>query len=320
MIIDAHAHIAPRDLITEMGPGYTLESAENDSFLIRTPIYTVRIPEAMFSVREQRKAMDTCGIDKRVLSIAPFLMAPEKTGSDAIAWVKAANDDLAHQVTEDTERFVGFGFLHLEDTAAAVEEIVRCTEQLGLCGFQLPTNFRGEDLIAPEFTPVFQELNKRALPVLIHPTMVRMGPSLRPYALGNLLGNPFETAVAAAKMLVTDFFQSYPEIRFLFSHGGGALPALTGRIAHKHHGIRGEEGRVELPANVYFDEVVFEEDMLRFLNQRFGNLVFGTDAPFDMAEEEPVRFAQQALGAEGIASMVRNTSAFVYGKSAESCE
>lgn len=314
MRIDTHAHIAPKELIPEMGEGYALERKADGSTLIRTPAYRVPVPEEMFSPDEQIKKMESQGMEMRAISLAPFLMANEKNGLEAAAWMRRANDFVAECQRRDPEHFIGFGYLQLANVEEAVKEIDRCAGELGLAGFELPTNFRGENLDDARFEPVFQRLNERALPIIIHPTLVRMGDYLQPYYLKNLLGNPFETAVAAARMLLSGFFTRYPSLRILFSHGGGAFPALIGRIAHRHPSLCDDEGRIVLPGNVYLDEVVFDADMLRYLNRRFDHLVFGTDAPFDMAESEPLLFAQVALGEEGLRRMEQNSMEFIFGR------
>jgi len=304
MIIDVHAHIAPKHLI-EKG-GYGLER-RGEGYVIHAERYNVPVEEEMFSPELQIEAMMRQGVDMRVVCNAPFLMGIEKNGPDAAGWARDCNTFIADCCARYPDRFSGFCTLPLEDVDAALEELRFSKESLGLCGVELPTHFRGENLDEERFAPLWEELNRLAMPVLIHPTQVRMAEPLKIGYLSNLMGNPFETTITAGRMLVSGFFDKYPKVRVQLSHGGGTLPYLLGRIGHRHKALRDDEGKLLLPDGLYFDTVVFEPAILAFLAARCDNVVLGTDAPFDMAEFDPVGLIKSAVSAERGEEIMRST-------------
>ena len=88
--------------------------------------------------------------------------------------------------------------LPLQDPAAAVTEAERAITELGCRGIYLGTNVRGKELADPSFLPVFERINSLGVPIFLHPLNVIGSQRLTNYYLHNLLGNPFDTAVAAA--------------------------------------------------------------------------------------------------------------------------
>src|SRR5439155_60278 len=83
------------------------------------------------------------------------------------------------------------------------------------------------DLSAAEFAPVFARCEALGLPVLLHPISVVGAERLRPFYLGNLLGNPFDTAIAAAHLVFGGVLDRHPKLQVCLPHAGGALPYLV---------------------------------------------------------------------------------------------
>ena len=71
--------------------------------------------------------------------------------------------------------------------------------------------------------------------MFIHPTTRGFDvPVLNEFYLWNAVGNPFETTLTAAHMTMAGVMERHRDLRVLLAHGGGALPALRGRLAHAH--------------------------------------------------------------------------------------
>jgi aminocarboxymuconate-semialdehyde decarboxylase len=89
----------------------------------------------------------------------------------------------------------------------------------------------------------------------------------------------------------------HPNLRVLLAHGGGALPALRGRLAHEQtiHGP-GRDVRAAI-RRFYVDTVVHDVDVLRGLVDFFGaeRVLLGSDYPFDMGTDRPADIVR-ALG------------------------
>jgi len=297
MNIDVHAHITSKELLNR--GGYEIEQKGDDCFVIHSgPKHAVTVTGEMFSTERQAETMTRQGIDLRVLCNGPSWMGMEKNGEESAVWNRLNNEYIAECCAEMPDRFKGFCTVPLDDMDAAIRELHYSVEKLGLAGLEIATHFRGMNFDEEYFAPLFRELNDMKLPVIMHPTAVRVNDALSIGYFKNLLGNPFETATAAARMLITGFFDRYPDMRLELMHGGGALPYQLGRLGHWHKQYVGEDGRFRLPKNLYFDIIVFEEDILEFLAKRCHNVVLGTDAPFDMAEDDPVRFVERSVSEE----------------------
>src|SRR5205823_10070537 len=111
-------------------------------------------------------------------------------------------------------------------------ELERVATLKGIRAVYLGTNVNGRELSAPEFAPVFARLEALGLPVLLHPISVVGAERLRPFYLHNLLGNPFDTAIAAAHLVFGGVLDRHPKLQVCLPHAGGALPYLVGRLGH----------------------------------------------------------------------------------------
>jgi aminocarboxymuconate-semialdehyde decarboxylase len=134
--------------------------------------------------------------------------------------------------------------------------------------------------------------------VFVHPSSRGFAlPVMDEHYLWNTLGNPIETALAAAHMLGAGVLDAHPRLRVLLAHGGGVLPALRGRLAREQEiHPPGRDVRAAL-RRFLVDTVVHDVDVLRHLVGFFGadRVVLGSDYPFDMGAERPVEIVR-ALG------------------------
>ena len=174
--------------------------------------------------------MDDAGIDVAIASIsAPGVHLGDD--AEALALARRCNDFLADMVRSRPDRFGGFAILPLPDVAAALDELARALDQLGLDGVVLLTNAHGRYLGDPLYGPLFDELQRRAAVVFIHPTT---SPDASAHSLGipdSLLDFPVDTSRTVAHMHYSGTFARTPDIKYVLSHAGGTVPYLARRFA-----------------------------------------------------------------------------------------
>lgn len=205
--IDVHAHFSPpppeeaREVIVE---------------LMRQACWCV--DEApVWSLESALAYMDRTGIQMQMLSNVP-------------KWhegLSASNDFGAVIVEQHPSRFGLLAALPTDDAEAGIAELKRVEHELEPDGFAVTCRYNDTYLSDPKLDPLWAELDRRGAVVFAHPDAYTPGVQGRPSALIEVA---FETARTFTDMLYAGTFRSYPNIRFVVAHCGGALPALSGRL------------------------------------------------------------------------------------------
>ena len=239
------------------------------------------------------KAMNKQGVQVHALSLTAPMVYPAE-GPLALKLAQAWNDAAADMARAHPDRFVGLATLPMQDPDAAAGEVDRAVTQLGCRGIYLGTNVRGKELADPSFLPVFERINALGVPVFLHPLTVIGSQRLAKYHLHNLLGNPFDSTVAAANMIFGGLLDRYPKLEVCLPHAGGALPYLIGRLTRGWK-VRQECKALPKPPRSYlrrftFDTISHSPEALHYLIGLVGadRLMVGSDYCFDMGYERPV--------------------------------
>ena len=126
--------------------------------------------------------------------------------------------------------------------------------------------------------------------VFVHPsTRGFAGPDA--HYLWNTVGNPVETTVFAAHLVMAGVMERFPGLKVLLAHGGGALPWLRGRLRHASAHVAAA-GKVDVDASLrrlHYDSLTHDPDVLRGLVEYVGaeQVLAGSDHPFDMGDPDP---------------------------------
>lgn len=299
LTVDIHAHVLVPEAAAFAGPHVDLKTiplaffATDDTKALNRKQDADRRP--VFTISDARWAeLDAMGIDLQVLAPPPpqcYYTVPEEI---AVKATRMVNDGVAAAVAQNPKRLAGLGSVAMQHPAEAVAELRRLMG-LGLKGVQLLTNVAGRELSDPAFEPFWAEAAKLNALVMIHPNGFTEGQRLTRHYFNNVVGNPFETTLALHYLIFDGVLERHPDLRILAVHGGGYLPAYSGRIDHAW-GAR-SDARAGLPKppthylrQVYFDSIVFTPHQLEYLVQQFGadRILMGTDFPFDMADSDPV--------------------------------
>lgn len=295
MKIDVHSHFIPEKFY--VGDNRVEIARPGSDEIVwkgnRGPAY---VGESITSVDMRLREMDREGVDIHVLSVAPGMFNYELPADQALAACQAANDALAETVSAHPDRFVAIANLPLQAPDLAAAELQRAVKELDLRGLEMSTNIAGMNLDDPGLAPFWAVMQDLDVPAFLHPTNVLGQDRLEKYHLGNLIGNPTDTAVAAASLIFGGVLKTFPRLKFYLAHGGGTCPYLRGRWEHGWR-VR-PEGKVNIqnpPSEyfglLYFDTLAHSLPALNYLVETMGpeRVMLGTDYPYDMADTDPVK-------------------------------
>jgi predicted TIM-barrel fold metal-dependent hydrolase len=216
MVVDTHHHFYP--------PQYVARRREE--ILAISPGFQHVVD---WTPEDSLAAMDEAGVDKAILSIStPGIWFDDTNEARVVA--RECNEYAAALVRDYPDRFDFFAAVPLPDSSGSIAEIAYAIDQLGAVGVGLLTNYGGRYLGDPVFSPVFEELDRRGTTVYIHPTTVDCCRNLVTDLPPAFLEFVFDTTRTAASLLFSGTLTRLRKLRFIFSHGGGTLPMLTGRL------------------------------------------------------------------------------------------
>lgn len=322
-VIDTHTHFVPK---TALGPaergelwmgiqfgrnarGKITSTVKGISQEIPWPT-PIETPEMrLVSMTERR-------VDLHMISISPTLYWYAVDPAEACRFARTSNDDLAEMVALAPDRFIGLGYLPMQDTDGAIAELERCVTVHGMPGVMVGTNVNGTDWDDASLFPVLQAAERLGAVLYFHPARNRADPFLTRYHFTNLIGNPLETAIALGSLIFGGVFDRLPALKTCFAHAGGFGVLGVGRLDHGHEVRPEASGIQQLPSDYvrgcWFDTITHSERALRYIVDTVGadRVVLGSDYPADMGEPRPVDFI------EGCASLTPQERSAILGGNA----
>jgi aminocarboxymuconate-semialdehyde decarboxylase len=305
-VIDTHAHYFPKPylelLATDRGKkfGFGYHPQPGGSFLIETP-GGMRGPQPgkYYNLELRLADMDAQGVKMQGLSLtAPMVYFAD--GEYSLDLCKAYNDATSASAQQYPDRLYGYMTLPMLDTDRALKELARASKLPGLKGVYMGTHMEGHDLSDSLFEPVYEAIASLKLPIFLHPVKPLGGPRLKPFHLGNLIGNPTETATAAAHLIFGGVLDRHPTLEVSLPHAGGSLPELIGRFDHGYK-VRKEMKHMPRKPSEYlrrftYDTITHSPDILKNLAALVGTdrILLGSDYCADMGSTDPVRVVDEA--------------------------
>ncbi|MBI4332143.1 MAG: amidohydrolase [Chloroflexi bacterium] len=306
MKIDMHAHFIPRDCLTMLdsqGRPYGYVTRKDASGKDRlTPDENregTSIPDYCDPERRLLE-LDRVGLDMQALSPSPRHIIYSLDGAEGLRLCQKYNDGIARVVRTYPSRFVGMATVPLQDMARALPELERAVCDLGLKGVEILSDVNGKNLDERELWPFYQKAQDLDILVYVHPRTPAQD-NLKKYWLLNLVGHPFHTSLAIASVIFGGVLESFPRLRILFSHAGGAAPYLRGRWERAYQ-IDPACQTVPRPPGeylrmLYFDSIALYDPALEYLVDTVGadRIVLGTDAPTRW-QPDPITPVRNAVG------------------------
>jgi aminocarboxymuconate-semialdehyde decarboxylase len=276
VIVDVHAHVVVPGL------GATV-SWDAEGQVVELGGRKMRAAVREFSdLPRILEEQDRRGVDAVVLSPWVQLLGVEP---------ERQNEALAGLVSE---RVACLGTVPLDRP----ELLVELMADGRLSGVEVAASVDGDYLGADRFRPFWAAAEETRALVFVHPTTTGLGLEvLQAHYLWNTVGNPTETTVTAAHMVMQGVLDDHPGLAVVLAHGGGAITTLRGRL---HHAQTFKPPGRDVTAAIgrfHFDTVVFDPAVLRALVEFAGaeRVLLGSDYPFDMGDDRPAEVVR-ALG------------------------
>ena len=324
-VVDTHGHL----LVPEAGalaadhPAEAADAAaERASF---SPASTAvnqaqikRVWPQLTDVRRRLEDLTAMGVDVQVVGPMPmhrYWAEPDL----AVKLATVTNEAVAAHCADGKGRLVGLGTIPLQHPDLAVRVLERAMGELGLKGVSVSTNVDGRELADRAFDPVWEAAAGLGAVIFIHPWGCSLGPRLSTNYLGNTFGQPAETALALSRLIFDGTLDRHPALKLLAAHGGGFLPTYTGRSDHAWETRPDARGCARRPSEylreIWYDALVYTPQALRHLVDAAGagQVVLGTDYPFDMGVTDPVaRAAAAGLPAADLTAILSGNAATLF--------
>jgi predicted TIM-barrel fold metal-dependent hydrolase len=179
--------------------------------------------------------MDRGGVRTSMLSLASTPGVWFDTGNaEAVRMARSCNEYGANMVRDFPGRFGLFATLPMVDVDASLKEIAYAFDTLKASGVGLQTNYGDKWPGDPFYRPIFEELNRRGAVVYFHPLAASCCGRLSVGTFPAVIEVPHDTTRAVVSLLLSGSLARYRNIKWLFSHAGGTIPMLAGRIDFFH--------------------------------------------------------------------------------------
>ena len=228
------------------------------------------------------------------------------------------NEAAATITADHRARFGFFAAVAPPDRDGSLAEIAYALDVLEADGIGLMSSYDGRWLGDGSFAPVMEELNRRKAVVFVHPGPLSEEHTV-PGIKSHILEASFDTTRTIASLLKNGVLTRCPDIRFVFAHGGGAMPYLAGRLATISHGeedLRPDRMRDRL-SRLYFDTALsINQPVLAALTAFCppSQILFGTDAPIIPLQAETEAWEKLSLDPAIRARIERDNALALLGR------
>jgi len=282
MKVDLHAHCYPKPYMDELKKiGFGNKAASG----LTLPQWT--------SVNDRLENMDALGIDVQIMGVSfPNVYFPDAETSKRLA--RISNDYIAELCERHPDRFMGLASIPLNIMDDALGELDRTMNDLNMDGVILGTNINGRSLGEAAFLPLFEEIDRRRIPVVLHPLKPpgeeSMPEEFLKLGIPNSVGFVYETTKVMAQMVFRGTFEELQNLTFVLPHSGGTIPFVVTRWDIQY-GSRPESHplrRLSHPPSHYLKRHYYDSALSYYKSSirctldlvGIDHFVLGTDVPF----------------------------------------
>jgi aminocarboxymuconate-semialdehyde decarboxylase len=265
----------------------------------------------------RKRVLEEHGVDTQVLTFTTPGVHVEAP-AQAVSLARKINDAFAAAARDRSGRFAALATLPLNDPAASVAELERAMKELHLRGAMVFSNVNHAALADSRFEPLWAKADKLNAVIYIHPTDPAGVEAMLEYWLMPLVGFLMDTTLAAAKLVFSGVVERYPNIRWVLTHMGGAIPYLSERLDRGYRAFAECREHISRPPsdylrNFYFDTVNFNPAAIRLAIDFAGadRILAGSDYPHQIGS---IPLMKESLENAGFDSA---TKAKVFGGNAD---
>ncbi len=288
MLIDFHNHFYPPEYLDALRTGDSAVRVTDDAHgnpCIHYPgDYNVAV-RGHRDIAYRQEVLDAEGVTTQAITLTTPGTHVE-TPATAARFARLVNDAFARIVKERGRHFTALATLPLNDPAASVVELERAMTELKLPGAMLFSNVNGVALADKRFQPLYEAADRLGAVLYIHPTDPVGVEAMTEYWLMPLIGFTFDTTLAASKLVFSGTVARYPNIRWVLTHMGGAIPYLAERLDRGYEAFRECRAHIDRPPSeylktFYYDTVNFNLDAMKLALAFAGpsHMVAGSDYP-----------------------------------------
>ena len=264
MIIDCHGHYTTAPKALEDWRKRQIAAIGQAAAAPKASELKITDEELRESIElNQLKKMRERGCDLTIFSPRASFMAHHIGDFSVSATWSAICNELCYRVARMfPEHFIGAAMLPQSpgvDPRSCLPELERCVLQYGFVGINLNPDPSGGHWKEPPLSdrhwyPIYEKMVELDIPAMIHV-------STSCNACFHTTGAHYLNADTTAFMqcLSSDLFKTFPTLRFVIPHGGGAAPYHWGRF----RGLAQELGKPLLAEhllnNVFFDTCVYHQ-------------------------------------------------------------
>jgi aminocarboxymuconate-semialdehyde decarboxylase len=300
--IDLHAHWYPKEWIALL----ERDGAARGGAVTRNGALTTivgggianAIDDSFIDLDLRLEKMNEARVEVHALSLTAPMVHWAEPGF-GLALAQCYNDAASAAHERHPARFYGAATLPVQAPELALRELERCSKLPGMRAVYMGTNVNGTELDQKALWPVYEKAQALRWPILLHPIRT-IGPDrTERYYLKNLLGNPYDTGVAAAHLICGGVLDAFPQLEVMLPHAGGTLVALIGRLDHGAK-VRPELKHMRRLPSEYlrrftYDTISHNDALTLNLVRMVGadRVTLGSDYCFDMGYERPVEVIER---------------------------
>jgi aminocarboxymuconate-semialdehyde decarboxylase len=287
-IVDFHNHYYPPEYVHALATSASVVKVtydEDGNPCVHYPgDYNILVPGHR-DIEYRQRVLDEQGVTTQVLSFTTPGVHVEPPAV-AVRLAREINDAFARVARKSRGRFTALATLPLNDPGAAVQELERAMKDLHLPGAMVFSNVNHVALADEVFAPLWKKADELRAVIYIHPTDPAGVEAMMEYWLMPLVGFLMDTTLAASRLVFSGVVARHPNIRWVLTHMGGAIPYLAERLDRGYRAFAECRRHIDRPPTeylkqFYYDTVNFNASAVRLALDFAGpdRVLAGSDYP-----------------------------------------